>query len=404
MVLAPRQTLKASTVKTDRIGVWGAIFLSVLVSSGQLKATVLFNWMPADLTFIAAAIVGVSVVRSRLVSGGASPFIFLPIMLWAVFLLPLLYTPPGSDAEKLTLLFTVTLLLAIAPFYILRTQAQRRAFLWTTVIIGVLTAGLVLITGTTVEGYASRFILEGTDTIGTARLAGAGGIICLVFALTRGRRTSHRLVLITAGSGLTILAFATGSRGPVLAAAVSLVFVALFSSEFKRYRIRVAVAVAAIGSLTFIIASAQSSEGFDRILQYFSSADSSTLARSTLTSQALQTIAAHPEGIGWGNFSASNGLFLYPHNFFLEVPMEGGWLAGILVAALLIAAGVRYFSISEDPTQAAMAALLVFSAINASVSSDVNGNRLLWVTMFTAFAMTRTPKQSESRTRDRQGA
>ncbi|WP_336501625.1 O-antigen ligase family protein [Microbacterium paraoxydans] len=372
-----------------RLGTWGAIALSLLVFSGQLKATVLFSWLPIDLTLVTAGFVGLSMARSRFRGGAASLYWFLPILLWLAFLLPLIYSPPAIDFEKVALLFTVTFILATAPFYILRTEPQRRAFLWATAIIALVSSTVILTTGTTVQGYASRYIIEGTDSIGTARVAASGAVVCLLFALTRGLRVADRTVGVAAGAGLMMVALTTGSRGPVLAAAFAIGLATLFSPAFKKYRVRVAVAVATVGVTTFVIASQQSSDGFDRILSFFSREDESTIARNVLSSEALSIIEANPGGIGWGNFSIGNGQFRYPHNLFLEVPMEGGWLAAIIMFVILAAAAVRYLLIPQDPTQVIMFALLVFAAINASVSSDVNGNRLLWVAMFAAFAVRR---------------
>lgn len=377
--------------EANRVGTVGAIFLCLLVFSGQMKETVIFSWLPVDLTSLTAGITAVSLIRSRIKHGAASSWIWLVAVLWIVFTFPLLHTDmTPAAADKVTLLFTVTLLIAAAPFYLLRTHHQRRAFLWTTAAIGVVATLLVVVTGTTVEGYTSRYIIEGADSIGTARVAGAGALVYLLYSVTRGRRIGTRLTFAASGVVMLVVAVASGSRGPVLATAGALVIAVLASRELKKYRLRVVATLLLGGIAVLWIARKQSAEGLDRVLNFVSGeSDASTQARDFLAEQAWYMINTNPFGFGWGGYNIDE-IYSYPHNTFLEVPAEAGWVAGVIFFLVTAFSGFRYLFTQRTPEDMIFLALFVFAVLNAAVSSNLPGNRLLVIMMFAAWSITLT--------------
>ncbi len=110
--------------------------------------------------------------------------------------------------------------------------------------------------------------------------------------------------------------------------------------------------------------------------------------RLFLVEQSLTLIARHPLGIGWGGFASTPtaeaayfGRFAYPHNILLEVLVEGGWLAGLMLIGLVIWSVRGFLLTSDGPQGAALYALGTYWFLVAQTSGDLNGNRMTWVTL-----------------------
>lgn len=368
----------------------GPVFVVVLAFAGQIKAHPLLIWLPVDMTLLAAVAVVVLCVISRAQLGPANGWVWLPLALWVVFLPAVSLSPLDDRATtKVVTLFTVTFLLALAPFYLLRTPEQRRVFLWAVVVVAVFAAvWALLVEPTYASDYTNRLLLEGTDTIGTARIAMAGAVVLVVFAVGRSHRAVFRLVLVAGAAVMAFLAFSTGSRGPVLAGGVALLLVVIIAPMFSRYRGRAIVALLAVGAIAVWVAAANAGDGFTRVLALLlGENDSSTSSRTYLWGLASSDAAAKPLGAGWGSWSASHGRHTYPHNLPLELAVEAGWLVALAVVCVLGASIVRAARQAVDTTSTAMLGLLIFAALNAMVSSDINGSRLLWAVMFAAWSV-----------------
>lgn len=378
---------KVASVK-DRAWVGGAA-LAVLVFSGQVKDTVLFSWLPVDLTVAAAAITALALLVDLGRHGLPSGRVWIVLALFALFALPLAVAPLAEQGvEKTQLLFTVTLLIAVAPFVLLRRIVQVRGFLAATALLGLVAGYLVWTDGATANGFDSRFYLEGADTIGTARLAAAAAMVCLLIAFAASLSKPRRFMLFAAGLALLSVAFASGSRGPVLGALIALLILVVVAPPFKRRRVPALIVAVAGALVTAWVASQQAGEAFVRIASFVAGeADASTVARDLLTTEAWRIIQETPAGIGWGNFYYGGGLFSYPHNTFLEVAVEAGWFIGLVFAGLCLVASIRYLRLPQSPEWLVMFGLFMFAVLNATVSSNLTGNRLLIVTLFAAFVV-----------------
>lgn len=384
----------------------------LLVVAGQFKAHPALAWIEWDLTLIAGGVVALAVVISMLGLGLPSRKMLIPIILWVV-LLPTVAAAAQSDygQTKVLTLFTVTFALAFSPFFLLRTSLQRRSFLHALVVAGVISAIDVLQGGSSVELYG-RVAAEGTDTIGTARLAMAGAIALAVIAMSRESRMAVRLAAIGGSGLLAIVALMTGSRGPALAAVLSVIVAITIAPMFKKYRVRTLVAVGVLGGIAVFVVAREGNVGFSRILSFVNGeTDRSSGARTILWEAAWDGIAQTGGGLGWGAFADLGGVNTYPHNLLLEVGYEVGFIAMLVVAGVLITSLISSGRRATDATGVAFFALLVFSAFNAMVSSDVNGSRLLIAVLFASWAIALpsksdpelpdTPAQRGARTRQR---
>ena len=93
----------------------------------------------------------------------------------------------------------------------------------------------------------------------------------------------------------------------------------------------------------------------------------------------------------------------YPHNIFLEVAVEGGWialLAFVVFVAVCLRALVRN---SVDLKGRCFLALGVYWLLVAQTSSDLNGNRMTWIALAAGLALDRiNARQSAQGTGRRQ--
>lgn len=376
----------------------GGYAIVLLVVAGQFKSHPSLTWLPFDLTIVAGAIVAIAMLASLVGLGAPSRFVLIPVILWLALLPTIATAMPSSYGQtKVFTLFTITLLLALSPFFLLRTPLQRRAFLHALVVAGLIASVDVLAGGSSVELYG-RVSAEGTDTIGTARLAMSGAVALAIIAMSRASRPRTRLLSLIGALALAVIALMTGSRGPALAAALSILLAVALAPMFKKYRVRALLAVAALGTVAVFFLARDGNVGFTRILAFVSGdSDRSSLARRGMWEAAWAGILNADAGQGWGSFAEIGGPNPYPHNLLLEVGFEAGFLSMIVVGLLLLTGVVSALRRATDSTGVAFFSLLVFSIFNAMVSSDVNGSRLLVVVLFAAWAVS-LPSQRGTRT------
>src|SRR5690606_12642661 len=130
-----------------------------------------------------------------------------------------------------------------------------------------------------------------------------------------------------------------GSRGPAVALALA-VLAALLAGKVHRRRLAAALAGMVVIATTVwavIESSARHPERIARLL----TGDLTDEAREALLREALGAIVRNPLGVGWEGFGSLpavqatyGGRSIYPHNFVVEVFVEGGWLAGVVVLGL----------------------------------------------------------------------
>lgn len=369
---------------------FGPASLALLVVSGQVKQSAIFSWLPIDLTILSLGLVLLAMLHARSKLGKVSSSAVLPVVLWLLFLPAVTLYPVGiSENNKVFILYAVTLPVSLAPFFVLRSQEQRRAFLWALAGLSFLAVANGLVFNQSfADEYTSRLILEGSETIGSSRLALSAAIVFLVLAVFRDLRPIPRVALVAGALIAVSFALSTGSRGPVLAALAALAVTVVLAPAFRRFRFRalavVSVALAAAGSIAFALAE----DGFIRIAGFLlGEEDTSTRAREQLWRNALDVIGQSPFGSGWGYFDRVHGS--HPHNIFLEVAAAAGVIIAGFFVLFFVLSLVRTIAAAETSTDSAYLALLVFSTFNSMVSSDINGNRLLFVCLFAAWAMPR---------------
>lgn len=362
-----------------------AVTLALLVNAGQFKAHPALSWFPIDLTIFLAALSFLLLPFARNILGPPGNGIFIVAMLWVAFLPSIAFVVFDSfTTRKIALLFSVTLMVAIGPFYGLRSYRQRQAFLIGIVIVSVFFALGSLFQGETAMGLG-RTTFESANTIGTARVAMSGAIVLAFQSFDNSRSRSLRLLAVFAVIITSFLGIITGSRGPVIASIFAVLLVMGCAPVFKKYRLRALFGVAVLGGIAYWLAMKSNSDGLARIV---TGSETSDEARLVMWEQSINLIENHPFGIGWGMYDPPGSeIHGYPHNFFLEIGVEGGLIPLLLISVLFIVTIIRGVVRSQNIQNATFLGLFIFAVFNAMVSGDINGNRLLWLALFVIWVL-----------------
>ncbi|SFS00313.1 O-antigen ligase [Agrococcus baldri] len=358
-----------------------AFTVVLLIHANLFKSSPLLAWLPIDLTLILAAVVAVLLLAHALRYRGKLRLDLRAVALLAIVLPAWLYGEFHDYwVAKLTG-FVITLVALLAGFYLINTPGRRKAWLHAIVITAAVTLALTVIAPAADD--VIRLSVAGATTISTGRIAGAALVILAVLATRSFGRAWIPMILLAAACGALMIA--TGSRGPVIAAAITILGVAIVSKGRGRF-MRVILAVGALAAgLAFIQDS--NNLGASRIGQTLTGEREASDARVELALAALRQLE-NPFGVGWANFQSvlgpaemlQSGNFQYAHNVLLEVAVEAGWFPLIGVAVFLAWSLLRARGLSSTPHGAAMFGLLAFTVVNAMVSGDINDNRLMWAT------------------------
>jgi len=353
----------------------------LLIGLGNLVIpAILTEALPVDYLIVALAICGIAIIyRLRL--------IVTRVRAWWVSGLFVLLCVPGFIGQSLTgytatkaLALIIVLLLALAAAQIRDPSTFMPRLMWTALTIGSAFSALALQFGG--RDVGGRLVFLGLNPIGIGRVAGLVIVVALTLVLTR-RVTSLPATLILAGlTGLGgVVVIASGSRGPLVAAAVGLVALLALLATTRRISVRTTFLIALGTTAAAAGVLLSDSSGLTRIL------NASDSGRSALYEESLALAIARPAGIGWGqlgqyivDFRAINEEGLYAHNVFLEIFVEGGVVA--LVAFLLLVwastSGAWRAARRHDSFTTSFV-VLIYALASAQFSSDIVGNRLMWL-------------------------
>lgn len=360
-----------------------------------MKASPALAWVPWDLTVLAFVALTVAATLTLLwsprVARGVPPMVALA----AVFALVVGEAPASAYADaKWGQLLALTMPAAIMSAIVVSTPERVWWLARWTLIWSALVAGVFLLAPSSVD-LLGRYATEGGDTISTARGCGAG--IVAAVALGVGRRLWW-LVALGAVTGLSLVVLGTGSRGPLLAACVASLAALLLHRGTSRIP-RLVGGTAFVVVVGPMLLANTNTTALGRIGELFQSDDTSAAAREAMYARALDIAGSTPQGIGWGGFELVSPGQPYPHNIFLEIALEAGWLAAILFTGLMVAAAVRLLRASTEPHAAVVLGLLLFWLTNALFSADVNGNRATFAVLAVALSVGQVARQARPRPR-----
>jgi O-antigen ligase len=360
--------------------------LAAFLTAGYFKADPRLAWLPVDLTLLFAlwtlAALGVQALRERTLVLPRSTLLLLGLFL---LLAPGLLAVGDSAyaSDKAVRLFTLTLLAGVAPALLLRTPAELRRFLRALAVLGAVMAldgGVTLLTAPELE----RLQVFHSDTIALGRAAGSAFVWVSILWLERQLRTLTGVLLLVLLAGVML---ASGTRASLLGGALALLvaFVRFYRGQGRV----VARLVLCIGAAVVVFVAAYPFLPRGSLLRVQQSlqgeVDHSGLCRLQAYSQSLTLIAQQPLGIGLGGFAQRIPIkcgrvwLRYPHNMPIEVALESGLPAALLLGALGVAAvrtADRAARQSGRMEARALFALLVFFCVNVMFSGDLNDNKV----------------------------
>ena len=368
------------------------LYIGVFKDEAFVKAS------PVDPTLLLLVLL-VGVCAHRLATGRVKrvPRTFAAILalLVVALVLGLLWTPaPDYGGDKALRFVVLTLPAALAPFFLVEHRSDLVRLLGLTAVAAVAGAVFVELFGSTAvtDQSGDRLVFGDVgNTILTSRFLLNGAIILLLAALL-GVWPRWRVPAVVAGALLVAIAASIGSRGPVIALVLALVFTVVAVAVREPRRLGHLVLLVAAGIALFPLVSLPT-ESRSR-LQNATRDPVGTLQfdeRGPLYQRAIDLTASHPLfGVGTGGYEASGNTLegageSYPHNLFLETSSEFGipvaLLLGASVVALLAALLPRAW-IAAGPFEHSLMQLVVglflINLIAAQFTGDFNDNRTFW--------------------------
>ena len=239
-----------------------------------------------------------------------------------------------------------------------------------------------------VEGRLSVF---GGGPIVFARWMNFAILILIFYPSSKWKSFRYLLVVL-----FLLLSFAAGSRGPVLAALISLViyFIFNFRKIFFKVILFASLFVSAV-IFTSIGERVVELGGVDRIIMNVMNGGSikSTGARIDFIERSWDLLVEKPYGVGCGNWQVqankNNSKYLmahaYPHNILLELINEYGVFAGILFLLLiwqvfyLAFQKMQIYRNNKSSFYPLLFYSLIFFFINSMLSGDLGDSRMLFI-------------------------
>jgi O-antigen ligase len=365
--------------------------LTLYVFVGLFKEQAVVAALPVDATLALGLLLG-GVCFARWAAGRARPIPFglvAPIVVLVVLLFAsLAWTPsPGYGGEKAVKFATLTMLAAVAPFFLIEDQRDLRRLLGWTVALAAFAAVLTL-ASPPAEDDRLTIGIEG-NTIGLSMLLVTGALILLVGTLTD--LYPRRALALGSSAAMIGVAAAIGSRGPLLCLGLALLvtgFVFLARVPHRTAPVMLVV-VAGVALLPFVSLPEGSAERLGQAARHPVSALQHD-PRYTSFGQAVDLIEADPlVGVGAGGFQSVGRLAEppedYPHNMFLEVWSELGIVAFLVLAASVMAVLAWLWRAAwQLPPGAGFQLLYVingvflFNLFSAQLTGDLIQNRTYW--------------------------
>jgi O-antigen ligase len=343
-------------------------------------------YSPVDVTVL-LALANAMQAAPLLVDGHRAGRSTLRIAVWLAFgvvvLAGVLYAPDQSLALSRALSYWALVILPILPAAVRVGSDPRyvRHFLWACLGMGL----LIVVLGIAQFPGTSRLVVLDLNTIQVARAAMLVPLIGIAFVLPQ-RRPAATLVIVVAIPAALVVAVASGSRGPLLAALAVVAgagCIHVIRERASRGRRLLAGAGLAVLSLAVLAAALPSLpelsitrfESLAEFLQGGASSETSAFARVQLYQVASGLWAASPfVGSGTGGFETIAPRLLgiaadsYPHNFVLQLGADHG-VVGVAVVGVMIAIAFRR-PLHGDPIAFAVQLAAAYFILNAMVSGD----------------------------------
>ena len=368
-----------------------ALSLAWWAASWNLRNSVLMSWSPLDPVWVGAGAVALCVVHRCGRSIRVAPAVVWPLALLVLGFLPgaLVSSSTGYGPAKVSTMVFVILPAVCAAIVLLDSGAARRGWVGAQVLVGlaVVAASLVFNDASQLT-EPGRFTLATVDTITTARFVGVAFVGLALLGLMSRRKLWWALPLAAVCAMVLVH---IGSRGPSLSAIVAVLVVVVAGRTFARHRLVLVPAMLVFAGAVYWYANVDGGSGGSRIVRSLLTDD----VRARLRADAIRLGLEHPFGVGWGDFAAHSKTaheianaqgVAYAHNAFAEAFAEGGLLALVAFLVVVVLALYRLQRRSGGPYEAVVLGTAVYWLLNAQVSSDLIGNRFMWISIAVGLA------------------
>jgi Lipid A core - O-antigen ligase and related enzymes len=379
------------------------IAVSLFYVVGFFKGDPRLDATPVDLTVTVAVIMLIAMglrlfFTDRTLHLPRDFIFYAPIL--ALMFISLTYTPDLAAGVDKTLRFLfLTLMGAISPFLLVDTPEKIRRFL----------AGLVL--GGILMSINSFFMLGGEDRLTapsgetTALGFSAGLAVVIIWALWFPAMSLFRRMLLYPFVAVLMVALVgSGGRFANVGTAVCIGLSILF---YRKLAVDLAIMLGAgIAALPFVRIPTAS-------LDYLASLAHPHQAfgtRTDLMEFGLRTFLDHPlfgVGIQGYRYVTPNPLtYNFPHNLLLELGAELGIFAVIAFLALAVCSYRAMFRVLRDAYSSNAALyrtvflMLILTCMDASVSGEMNNDRLLFFMLSMPFVLERIVWKENTARRD----
>jgi O-antigen ligase len=374
-----------------RPGVLFAAYLLIPFYKGAIATA-----SPVDITVVLALLNAAQIIpvlrdhRPRDVSRAGS---VLWVAIGVLVLAGVLYAPSQKLALQSAVTYWALVALPIFPATLRVGSDPRyvREFLWTLYGMGV----VAVVLGVAQMSSTTKPTVLGMNSIQLGRAAVLVPVIGVSFVIREGTGLLRTAAIILIPLAM-IVAFSSGSRGPLLALVVLGVLIAVrFSASLHRANLRwvagiVSVAIASILVVALVApglpsASLERLATFADVAQSTLSGDVGALSVDPTSSQRVELF-----GFAWSMFQdrpilgAGTAGFMalgprgwtYPHNALLQIAAEFGLIGLVLFISLALVALTRQLRAGNAARTVRL--LLAFFLLSAMVSGDIFSDRDTW--------------------------
>jgi O-antigen ligase len=377
-----------SLMEPTHINDLGILGLALLIGIGGFKLIPSVAALPVDATVLAFVLTLAGLAGALLRSGfRVRKAILGPVVLWVSMYPALFFTSFEGDAlVKTVLLFGVLFACAIAPMVLFRTVRDIRLFLIFIASQGViLSLGALWVFGAEGTLRAGAF---GGSVLHAAQLGGAALLMALSVAF---RERPWRLpALLVAGLAL-IAIVGTGTRAALFGIVLTIIVGLVLSRWTSVTRLqRLALGSVVMLSAWLIAIRIAPGRALGRIEGFVTNPelDLSNLLRVDALRVSFDGALAAPFGRGIDSFGAEwtdnlsprfYGYHMHhPHNLVAESAIELGWVATVLMLALLALAFIRARDVSAHIVGEITLLLLIYTFLQSLTRGAITDQRLLF--------------------------
>jgi len=364
----------------------------IFVYSGAIKGAFFFSNFEFDLTLIGFLVVLSSLFFILIRNHFYIPYTFLfAFSIFFLFSIPLLWTDFTDYATRKTLqMFSLTALAALFPAIYFKKPSDIKEYLNSILILALFLCGNAIYAFFNAVNIG-QFIALSTDYIIFSRICGVAFIYTIILLLNEQSKSRSFLFAIIA-IVLLFSIISTGARGPLIALFCSIILLFYFLFKTRKDNLGKIIISTLIMSFlfTFFLSKAPKSSS-NRIKQIVFEHDFSSFDRPNIFKKAIDYSLTSFWGSGWGGFEKIgsdniyrdksnyfNAIRSYPHNIFLEILSEAGWLIAIIFIIILI---ILFRSISKNYNYKneieflSLYIILFFLMLASMSSNDFNDNR-----------------------------